>query len=77
MIQESGATTLLEFKMSFSEETISHLVANYGKNIFDMVTVRIFILTKLFHFLDFLILQYHNSNYSFFFNTAGSRIIGI
>ena len=41
MIQNSGATSLLEFKMSFSEEIIAQLIASYGKTIFDLVTVMI------------------------------------
>ena len=41
MIENSGATSLLEFRMSFSEEIIAQLIASYGKNIFDLVTVMI------------------------------------
>ena len=33
MIENSGATSLLEFRMSFSEEIIAQLIASYGKNI--------------------------------------------
>ena len=41
MILDSGATSLLEFKMSYSEETMSVLVSSYGKGVFDLVTVSV------------------------------------
>ena len=42
MILDSGATSLLEFKMSFPENVISVLVSSYGKGVFDLVTVSFF-----------------------------------
>ena len=39
MILDSGASNLLEFKMTYSEDTISYLVSSYGKGVFDLITV--------------------------------------
>ena len=49
MILDSGATSLLEFKMSFPKQTISVLVSSYGKGVFDLVTVRFFEITHVLY----------------------------
>ena len=49
MILDSGATSLLEFKMSFPENVISVLVSSYGKGVFDLVTVSFFEIIHVLH----------------------------